>query len=57
MASTLKTESSREKSISETFAMKAQAIVWAREVVAPMDARVFADVRGPANITLKEFID
>jgi hypothetical protein len=31
--------------------------VGARKVVAQMDARVFADVRGLANITLKEFID
>jgi ribosomal protein S17E len=45
------------KSVSETFPTKAQAQAWARKVEAEMDARRFNDVRGLANITLKELID
>jgi hypothetical protein len=45
------------KSLTETFATKAEAAVWARKVEAQMDARMFSDVRGLANITLKELID
>jgi hypothetical protein len=45
------------KSISETFATKAQAQAWARQIEAQMDARRFDDVRGLANLTLKELID
>jgi integrase len=45
------------KSVSETFPTKAQAVAWARKIEAEMDARRFNDVRGLANITLKELID
>jgi len=45
------------KSLSETFATKAEAAAWARKVEAQMDAHIFSDVRGLANITLKELID
>jgi hypothetical protein len=45
------------KSVSETFPTKEQAQAWARKVEAEMDARRFNDVRGLANITLKELID
>lgn len=45
------------KSVSETFPTKSQAQAWARKVEAEMDARRFNDVRGLANITLKELID
>jgi integrase len=45
------------KSLAETFTTKSQAVAWARQVEAQMDARVFSDVRGLANITLKELID
>jgi integrase len=45
------------KSLSETFPTKAQALAWARKVEAEMDARRFNDVRGLANITLKELIN
>jgi hypothetical protein len=44
------------ESVSETFPTKAQAVIWARKVEAEMDARRY-DVRGLANITLKEPID
>ena len=33
------------------------AVAWARKVEAEMDARRFNDIRGLANITLKELID
>jgi hypothetical protein len=45
------------KSISETYATKAQAQVWARKIEAQMDARTFSDERGLANLTLKLLID
>jgi hypothetical protein len=45
------------KSVSENFPTKAQARAWARKVEAEMDARRFKDVRGLANITLKQPID
>jgi hypothetical protein len=45
------------RSISETFATKAEAVAWARKVEAEMDARRFKDARGLAHITLKELIE
>lgn len=45
------------KSMSETFPTKAQAAAWARKFEAEMDAQRFNDVRGLANITLKELIE
>jgi integrase len=45
------------KSISETFATKAEAVAWARKIEAEMDARRFKDARGLAHITLKELIE
>jgi integrase len=45
------------KSVAETFSTKAQATQWARKIEAEMDAKRFKDVRGLANLTLKQLID
>jgi hypothetical protein len=46
-----------QKSVSETFATKAEAVAWGRKIEAEMDARRFTDARGLAHLTLKELIE
>jgi integrase len=45
------------KSVAKTLPTKAQATSWARGIEAEMDTKRFKDVRGLANINLKQLID
>lgn len=46
-----------QKAITGDVPNKALATNWARQIKAEMNARKFKDVRGLANITLKELIE